>query len=251
MLARLNDTVDISALAPTAANAVLMYHSVGSGTGNADERTLSVPAFRAQMRELTDQFDVVDLPAVLERGDRRRVAVTFDDGFENVYTNALPVLREFDVPATCFLITDRIGGSTADGEAYMSASQVRELIASDLVTIGTHTHSHPWLSGVTDEATLRAEIEGAKTELEAQFDVDIDRFCYPYSDVTPEALALVRETHSYATATNGLVPESADPHLIPRIDGSEPLSVVRWNLTGIADWLRRRVVGASPPIDDR
>lgn len=251
VLARLNDIVDVSAVAPTRANAVLMYHSVGAGTGNTDGRTLSVAAFRAQLRELTERFEIVDLPDVLERGRRRRLAITFDDGFENVYTNALPVLREFDVPATCFLIADRIGGATADGVPYMSADQVRELRDGELVTLGSHTRSHPWLSAISDEARLAEEIRGSRADLEAAFDIEADRFCYPYSDRSPEAVSLVREHYEYATATTGLVPDAADPHLIPRIDGATPPEVVRWNLTGAAEGLRRRVVGPPPTADDR
>lgn len=242
-LARANSAVDVASLDRTDADAVLMYHSVGSGAGNTAGRTLSVEAFRAQLRVLAERFEVVDLPAVLEPSDRRRVAVTFDDGFETVYEHALPVLREFDVPATCFLIADRIGGETEAGVPYMSERQVRALIDTDRVTIGNHTRTHPWLSGIDDEARLREEVVGARTALEQRFGVEVDRFCYPYGDVSPAALRLVRESHAVATGTAGLVGATPDPHLLPRIDGGQPLYAVEWELTGLAERLRRLAGG--------
>lgn len=237
-LASIDRRVGVSQLVPTTGNAVLMYHSVGAGTGNARGRTLPTAEFRDQVRRLGTAWEFVDLPAVLEESDERRIAVTFDDGFRTVATEAAPVLEEFSVPATCFLIADRIGGETETGVPYMTDSEIEDLVGSGLVTIGNHTRSHPWLSEIEDEERLRAEILGAKETLESRFGRRVDRFCYPYGDAPPAAAAIVADSHAYATVGDGLVGPGTDPLEIPRIDGSHPPARIEWELTGLADRLR-------------
>lgn len=238
-LAAIDLRVGVSRLVPATGNAVLMYHSVGAETGNARGRTLPTAEFRDQVRRLDAECEFVDLPTVLEESDERRIAVTFDDGFRTVATEAAPVLREFSVPATCFLIADRIGGETETGVPYMSEREIEDLVGTGLVTIGNHTRSHPWLSEIEDEERLRAEIFGAKEALESRFGREVDRFCYPYGDAPAAAVELVAEGHSYATVGDGLVGPGGDPLAIPRIDGSHPQSRLEWELTGLADRLRR------------
>lgn len=238
-LVAIDRRVGVSRLVPATGNAVLMHHSVGAGTGNVRGRTLPTAEFRDQVRRLDTEYEFVDLPTVLEESDERRIAVTFDDGFRTVATEAAPVLREFSVPATCFLIADRIGGETERGVPYMTETEVEDLVGSGLVTIGNHTRSHPWLSEIEDEERLREEVLGAKEALESRFGREIDRFCYPYGDAPAAAVELVAEDHSYATVGDGLVGPGGDPLAIPRIDGSHPRSRLEWELTGLADHLRR------------
>ncbi|GGL38238.1 polysaccharide deacetylase [Halarchaeum grantii] len=229
--------------APTSQNVVLMYHSVGGSAGNTDGRVVTVEAFRELLAWLDGRYEFVDLPAVLDAGDGPRVAVTFDDAYRSVHRHALPVLREFDAPATVYVIADRVGGATERGVPYLTEAQIRELVADDLVTVGNHTRTHARLSAL-DEAALREEVVGAKDALEARFDCDVERFCYPYGDYTPRVVDVVRESHDYATADDGHVAPATDPHRIPRVDASQRPTVVRWELTGAAESLRRRVGGA-------
>ena len=77
---------------PNASNAILTYHSVGDPGkyGNVSPERL-----RRDLRYLIEAFEVVDLPDVLRAptSGSKRVAVTFDDGYENFYTYALPLCR--------------------------------------------------------------------------------------------------------------------------------------------------------------
>ena len=99
-------------LAPDGA-AVLMYHAVTrEALAVADWCFIAEPAFRAQMQYLQHHCRVValrDLPAALARPETRPlVAVTFDDGYQNNYAVAFPILRELSLPATIFLTTDYV-----------------------------------------------------------------------------------------------------------------------------------------------
>lgn len=91
---------------------ILCYHRVNDD-GHPFFAGTPVSLFRRQMEALRRHFTVLPLAELVERARRREiprnsVAVTFDDGYRDNYTNAFPVLRELDLPATIFLTTDAI-----------------------------------------------------------------------------------------------------------------------------------------------
>src|SRR5262249_52723566 len=87
---------------------------------------------------------------------RNAFVVTFDDGYQSVYTRAWPILRELGVPATVFVATayldspapfpfdDWPGAGSADPETWrpMTTEQARHLLRGGLVDLGSHTHCH-------------------------------------------------------------------------------------------------------------
>ena len=80
------------------------------------------------------------------------VILTFDDGYADNYTELLPLLERYGVKATIFIITDKIGAPR-----YLTAEQLRELADSGLVSIQSHTVTHPLLDTLSEEA-LRREL---------------------------------------------------------------------------------------------
>jgi peptidoglycan/xylan/chitin deacetylase (PgdA/CDA1 family) len=243
-LARFDAAVGVSRFFPDSSNVVLRYHSVG-GSGYGD---VSPARLREDLAFLTDRYDVMDVPAVVEgAGDRtKQVAITFDDGFETFYSEVVPVLEEFAVPATVFVIADAVTqpGFRHDPpeavDSYMKASQLRDLVDHQYVTVGNHTASHPRLSTVPDRETLTAEIVGARRRLGELLETDVTRFSYPYGDYDERSRAVVRDSHDYAvTVDGGHVSAHADPHLLPREDGALAPELVRWRVTGLAGTLRR------------
>jgi peptidoglycan/xylan/chitin deacetylase (PgdA/CDA1 family) len=93
---------------------ILIYHRVGNG-GDACVAATSVAGFERQMRCIREHFhpmSLTDLVAAAERREipPRAVAVTFDDGYENVFLDAFPIIRRYGVPATVYLATGLIGG---------------------------------------------------------------------------------------------------------------------------------------------
>ena len=94
---------------------VLCYHRVNDDAHPFFAGT-PLALFRRQMEALRSHFKVLPLAELAERARRKDlprngVAVTFDDGYRDNYTNAFPVLRELDLPATIFLTTDAIDGN--------------------------------------------------------------------------------------------------------------------------------------------
>jgi len=84
-------------------DAILSYHAVGERSDAGYFGNISTERFRQSIEYLVENADPVPLSAIPKNGSGRRVAVTFDDGLKSAYTDALPILREYDVPATVFL----------------------------------------------------------------------------------------------------------------------------------------------------
>lgn len=206
-------------------NAILMYHSVGGGLHDH----VSPERFRADVAYLSDEYQIVDLPeAVTSRSESKNVALTFDDGYRDFYEYVVPVLREFDVPATVFVIAatlfeDGFVHDDAYPYEYMTPSQLRELVEDDLVTIGNHTRTHPDLSTVTDPGRIESEVVGAKRNLERELSTTITRFAYPYNGCGGNAVDVVRRSHEYAVAGNEWDAPSyrnVSAHRLPRLNGA-------------------------------
>ncbi|WP_440771196.1 polysaccharide deacetylase family protein [Natronorubrum sp. DTA28] len=242
-LARLDYYANVSSWVPVpdSGNRILMYHSVGSGFYD----DISPDRFRRQLEQLTRKYAVVDLPDVTAETDETRVALTFDDGTVDFYENVVPILREYDVPATVFIIGNSIGDGTFrqnelfDYE-YMSEDQLVELADDELVTIGNHSKSHRKLDTVPDDE-LAEEIAGSKDELEELLGIDVTRFCYPEGEYSQTAVDLVRDTHRFAVAGLNEIrvgPES-DPHLLARINGAGEPKQLRWEFTDLGAFLAK------------
>jgi peptidoglycan/xylan/chitin deacetylase (PgdA/CDA1 family) len=234
-LARVDQYTGASKHLPDTSNVVLRYHSVG-GSGYED---LTRERFRADLAALTEAYEVVDLPEAVAdaAAPTKQVAVTFDDGYETFATTVLPLLEEFDVPATVFVIADAIGDPTFQHDppehvdTYLSRSQLDDLVAHDLVTIGNHTRTHSRLPTLA-EGDLVAEIRGAQTELEDRLGTTIDRFSYPYGAYDHRALDVVRDTHEYAvTVADDHLPREPDRYRLPRENGARSTAMLRWRLT--------------------
>jgi peptidoglycan/xylan/chitin deacetylase (PgdA/CDA1 family) len=230
-------------------NIVAMYHSVGKPEmyGN-----ISLDRFRQDIKLFVRSFEIVDLPSVLDpKGTEQQLAITFDDGYGNFYRHAYPILREFDIPVTVFVTTQFIGNeykpsirrrhniTSVDQNTMMDRDEVEEIIECDLITVGNHTRTHPMLSTIDKQDKLENEIVGAKEELEDWFGVTVDRFSYPYGDITPEASRLVRDSHSIAvTSQNGLVSGDVERYRLPRVYAHNPQYQFEWEMTGLSQWIR-------------
>lgn len=115
------------------------------------------------------------------------VVLTFDDGYEDFYTYAYPVLKKYNLKATMFLSTGLL-----DNPGYLNWSQVGEMKGSGLVTFANHTWSHKSLLGISEEA-VRSEIATAKVQLEEHGLGPVEFFAYPYGSENQTAEKVLKE----------------------------------------------------------
>jgi putative colanic acid biosynthesis acetyltransferase WcaF len=209
---------------------VLMYHLIETPPLRHRLRALYVEpsTLRAQLMELKSSgATFVTLSEWNQnRADTRQVAVTFDDGFQNVLHNGLPVLRELGIVSINYLVADLIGQTNLWDQKSGLGTQRRRLMDQHEILdwiqagqeIGSHTLTHPHLTSLP-LAEARREIFDSKKMLEDLFGQPIRHFCFPYGDDSERLRELVREA-GYETATTtqpGTNPRLTDPFALHRI----------------------------------
>lgn len=189
---------------------VLIYHRVGGRTATAVDLPLGL--FADQIAWLAQTLPVVSLDAGLAwladpAADRSetRVAVTFDDGTADIADLALPVLARHDVPATIYVATDFVERQRPfphDG-VPISWDGLRDCVASGLVTIGSHTHTHALLDRL-DPALVGPELDRSQDLIGERLGVAARHFAYPKALMgSPAADRAVRDRFASAAVAGG------------------------------------------------
>lgn len=190
--------------APARGISILIYHRVGADTRG--QMNLSPGAFRRQVEWLAGECRVLTLDeAVAEIGGPGPVApgvvLTFDDGTTDWVDVVAPILEEFAVPATFYLTTGYPEGDhpLPDGAPALSWAGVEELGASDLATIGSHTHSHVLLDRL-DPTQIAAELDRSVELIADRLGAAPRHFAYPKA-VPPSAPARAAVRERFGSAT--------------------------------------------------
>ncbi len=172
---------------------VLYYHSVMVEPGN--ELRIPPVQFEEQMRYLAEKgYNVVSLDQLnkyfYEKGTlpEKPVVITFDDGYEDNYTNAYPILTKYGLTAAVFVVTNYI-----QGKGFMSWEQLEEL-GNKGWQIEGHTMNHPYLvKDKLNAASLKSELIEAKDILEKRFGRPVKFFAYPFGDNNADIVRTVKE----------------------------------------------------------
>lgn len=186
---------------------ILYYHyiRVNPNPGDRVGFGLSTPpaAFRAQMQYLADHgLHVISLhQAVVAIQNHsglpsHSVVLTFDDGYADFFTTAVPILRSHGFTATSFVITGRMGWG-----GYMTPSQI---VAADGMgfTIGAHTVDHVALAAQVP-AHASWEIKQSKLMLEALLGHPVRDFAFPYGSFNAYDMAQAKSL-GFETAVSTL-----------------------------------------------
>lgn len=216
---------------------VLMYHRVvESGELSRTHWTcVDTQEFRRQL-QLLDRWGFTTITFEDHRlylaGDlnlpRRPVILTFDDGYDDVYTNAFPILKEFGMKAVVFVLGNReikknfwdepLNLPTA---SLMGEQQIVELHAAGF-EIGSHTMNHPLLSTLSEDEAWE-EISRSRMVLEILVNSSVRTFCYPYGDVNGSIKKMVEDA-GYTVACS--------VYSGPAAFGTEPLETRRITIPG-------------------
>jgi peptidoglycan/xylan/chitin deacetylase (PgdA/CDA1 family) len=212
---------------------ILMYHRIDRQTAqlSALTRGLTVTpsAFAAEMQWLVAHgfhaigqqqlfaalFQHVHLPS-------RPVLITFDDGYRDVFKNALPILERLQLRATAYIITGRVSGPDP---SFLTWHQVVTM-SHHGIDIGSHTVTHRPLTYLTPTQTT-TELAASRTTLEKQLGRPVQWFAYPYGYFNAAITSAVRKAGYVLAVTTqgGLVQDAGQPLALHRFEvrGNESL----------------------------
>jgi peptidoglycan/xylan/chitin deacetylase (PgdA/CDA1 family) len=242
---------------------VLTYHRVNDSHPR-DRLSVRPDAFGAQMEALAHSgrpvLSLVEAVRAL-RGVGRlpadAIALTFDDGFQDNFTHALPVLERFGFPATFFVVTAAVGSDgtleryrdCCEGDRILDWDQVRALQARGH-SIGGHGRTHREMA-MLSEADARAEAHGCADDIAAETAERPRLFCYPRGSESVGVRRIVGEAGFEAACTvrPGANPPGTDLLALRRteVSADDTIEDFRLKLDGGFDAWHHVVQGLTSP----
>ena len=180
---------------------ILTYHHVGIPSEKWRLNTVSEKSFDYQMSFIKRHgFQVIsfgDLVEGIKKGyqfNRNTVVLQFDDGYEDNYKFAFPILKKYGFPAMVFVVSDKIGTP-----GFLTWDELKEMEKYSFLT-GSHTRRHPYLPSL-NKLQAEDEIAGSKKIIEDHLGHSIDYFAYPTGGFSSDIKRLVKESGYKAAVT--------------------------------------------------
>ncbi|MBP5199043.1 MAG: polysaccharide deacetylase family protein [Schwartzia sp.] len=201
---------------------ILEYHKVNNRT--KDDYTVSTTAFAEQMDVLkADGYTTISVLDFLrakkgkQKLPEKPVVVSFDDGYSDNYTEALPILEERGMKATVFMVTNDVGLP-----GYLSWDQLHEMEKRG-VELGSHTANHLPLTNMTVEEA-RDEVQKSKLMMEWKGLKTIFVLSYPNGQYDKYLPDILKEEEYLAAVTGeaGLNTFQTNPYLLHRVNIPQP-----------------------------
>ena len=192
----------------------LMYHAVSDQMWGIAELFVSPSEMEKQLKYLQDNGYTTITFEDFGRLDEisKPVMLTYDDGYDDNYTQLFPLLKKYNAKATVFVITGEIGK-----QYYLTEAQIKEMSDSGLVSIQSHTVTHPHLSDLNAEQ-LEQEMTQSKETLTRITGKEPFVLCYPTGKYSELSLQKTKEHYSFGLLMNGGMYTTGvqDPYMIPR-----------------------------------
>lgn len=192
---------------------VLMYHAVSDYLWGIPELFVSPSKLEDQLKAITEggytavTFEDLDRIAEIEKP----VMLTFDDGYDDNYTELFPLLQKYNVKATVFVIVNDLGKAHK-----LTKAQVKEMSDSGLVSIQSHTMSHNYLTGMY-EKQLRYEHYDSMLALARITGKQPFVMCYPTGKNSWYTRSITAEYYQYGLCMGGpCYVTGGDPYYICR-----------------------------------
>jgi peptidoglycan/xylan/chitin deacetylase (PgdA/CDA1 family) len=217
---------------------ILMYHYIRAVDPGSDplgyELSVTPEDFSNQIAWLHEQGYIgmrMDGITNCLRGEApcpaKAIALTFDDGYADAYTDALPVLKQYGLLATFYIVSNFVGQP-----GYMTWEQVAALRDAGM-EIGAHTVSHLDLTSL-DWDTAGFEIAQSKAEIDRQLGINVTSFCYPTGLYNGTIEEQVRAAGYVNATTTRWDSDTSDILALPRrrISGGTALDGFAWIVQG-------------------
>ena len=184
---------------------------------------------------------------------KRDVEISFDDGYENNFTYAYPLLLKHKLTATFFITTDFIDGKIRSEQIWNGAPEAKPMTWENLaemaakgMKIGSHAKTHRILTTLSKEE-MEEEITGSKKRIEEMLNIKVDSLTYPkgypgtFSPETQKVLASSGYTHAYINIMGSGSSKSSDSYTLKRIriNAEDNLLRLKMKMEGAYDWVDR------------
>jgi peptidoglycan/xylan/chitin deacetylase (PgdA/CDA1 family) len=237
---------------------ILMYHRISSapesGVHPYFRVNTSAAVLDAQLRFLKDnEYAALTLDeagcllSMPQRHARKYVVITFDDGYRDFYTEALPLLQKYGFTATVFLPTGYINDRRQAFKQVdcLTWSEVRESHGCGIV-FGGHTVTHPQLANL-QRHEVREEVLRSKAQIEDHLGLQVRSFSYPFQfpETNVKFISFLEKTLEHAGYDNGvstIVGTAActdNRFFLKRlpVNNDDDISLFRAKLQGDYDWM--------------
>ena len=211
---------------PAATCVVLYYHSIPDDQKRAFAHQMDV------VSNSTIPVPVQPVPQLLP--GKRYSAITFDDGFENIISNAVPELEKRGIPAAVFLTVKYLGQfavwwppGTPERQQNIAPVEKWRQLPADLISIGSHTLTHPYLSSLS-EPGARMELFESRAMLQDLFKRKIGILSFPYGDFNADLVDWCRDAGYEHVFTS--MPENAFENGNVFISGRVSVEPTDWTL---------------------
>ena len=211
---------------------ILVYHSISNDESSL---SLSINEFEKHIAYLKDRnFETINFDQI-NSAKKKQIIITFDDGYKDLISCVLPILKKHNFSATCFIVSSLLGKENLWDvgkknfvqKDLMNLNDTREWVDNGMF-IGSHSHNHIDLTSLNNDK-ITDELTYSKKILEDKIGVKIKNFSYPYGKVNNLVYQKTREIFEKATTTNRgrFDINNHDFHLIPRIDMGKNLSIFK------------------------
>ena len=178
---------------------ILMYHAVDEKTWGSADLFVKTSEFEKQMKYLHDNGYTTLFLSEIETAKNydKPIIITFDDGYDNVYNNAFPIMKKYNIKSDLYLIT-----RFNPRPLYVDTNMIKEMDASGIVEMGSHTLVHVNLAQNTYEVQEN-ELRESQKDLETLLEKKINTIAYPYGGYNANTIKITKEYYDYAVTVEG------------------------------------------------
>jgi len=206
---------------------ILLYHRFGPVV--ADSMTVTTSVFESHLKTLHDNgYTIIPLSRALEMAfgagvppESRYVVLVADDAHVSVFTHAQPLLKKYNAPMTLFVYPSAVSNASY----AMTWDQLRQLKATGLIDIQSHTYWHPnfkkereRLPPAEFEKLVHMQLTKSREKLEKELNIKVDLLAWPFGIYDPWLMAKAAEAGyraAFSIERRPLAPD--DPHMaLPR-----------------------------------
>lgn len=194
----IKQTANNSGNSSTGGVPILCYHGVLDQPWGQSSLFVKVAEFEAQMKYLSENGYTTLFASEIASANKYKkpIIITFDDGYKDVYTNAFPILKKYNLKANVYMISGWI-----NGDVYMTTAMTKEMSDSPNIEIGSHTVNHKALATLSD-SEIDSELKNSQITLEQMIGKKVDVIAYPTGSYDSRVLNAAAKYYKYGLSTN-------------------------------------------------